>query len=43
MLLQANKNILCENQIRIQNMYLQFKYERLHISAKTTKIKLLKY
>ena len=41
MLLLANKNILCKNQIRIQNMYWQFKYEQLHISAKTTEIKLL--
>ena len=38
MLLQANKNILCKNQIRIQIMYWQFQYEQLHISAKTTKI-----
>ena len=38
MLLQANKNILCKNQIRIQNMY-----EHLHISAKTAVIKLLKF
>ena len=43
MLLQANKNILCKNQIRIQNMYQQFKYEQLHVSAKTTEIKLLKF
>ena len=43
MLLQANKNILCKNQIRIQNMYYQFKYGQLHISAKTTEIKLLKF
>ena len=42
MLLRANKNMLCKNQIRIQNVYLQFKYEQLHICAKTTKIKLLK-
>ena len=35
MLLQANKNILCKNQIRIQNMYQQFKYEHLHISTIT--------
>ena len=39
MLMQANENILCKNQIRIQNMYWQFKYEQLHISAKTRKIK----
>ena len=43
MLLQANKNILCKNQIRIQNMYQQFKYEQLHISAKTAVIKLSKF
>ena len=43
MLLHGNKNILCENQIIIQNMSQQFKYEQLHISAKTTKIKLLKF
>ena len=43
MLLQANKNILYKNQIRTQNMYYQFKYEQLHISAKTTEIKLLKF
>ena len=43
MLLLANKNILCKNQIRIQNMYWQFKYEQLHISAKTTEIKLLRF
>ena len=43
MLLQANKNILCKNQIRIQNMYQQFKYEQLHISVKTAVIKLLKF
>ena len=30
------------NQIRIQNMHQQLKYEQLHISAKTTEIKLLK-
>ena len=36
MLLQANKKILWENQIRIQNMYQQFNSEQLHISAKTT-------
>ena len=36
MLLQANKDILGKNQIRIQNMYQQFKYKQLHISAKTT-------
>ena len=43
MLLQANKNILCKNQIKIQNMYQQFKYEQLRISAKTAVIKLLKF
>ena len=43
MLLQANKNILCKNQIRIQNMYWQSKYEQLHISAKTTETKLLNF
>ena len=43
MLLLANKNILCKNQIRIQNMYQQFRYEHLHISAKTTEINLLKF
>ena len=43
MLLQVNKNILCKNQIRIQNMYWQFQYEQLHISAKTTEMKLLKF
>ena len=32
-----------KNQIRIQNRYYQFKYEQLHISAKTTVIKLLKF
>ena len=37
MLLQANKNILCKNQIRIQNMNQQFKYEQLHVSAQTTR------
>ena len=36
MLLQANKNILCKNQIRIQNMSQQFKSEQLYISAKKT-------
>ena len=41
--LQANKNILCKNQIKTQNMYQQFKYEQLRISAKTAKIKLLKF
>ena len=41
--LQANKNILCKNQITIQNTYKQFKYERLHISAITAVIKLLKF
>ena len=41
--LQANKNILCKNQIRIQNMTQQFKYVQLHISAKTAEIKLMKF
>ena len=46
MLLQANehilsKNILCKDQIRIEIKYQQFKYEHLHISAKTAVIKLL--
>ena len=36
--LQANKNILCKNQIRIQNIYQQFKYEELHKSPKATEI-----
>ena len=40
--LQANKNILCKNQIKIQNMYYQFKYEQLYIrresSGKTVEI-----
>ena len=43
MVLQANRNILCKNQIRIQNMYKQFKYEQIHISIKTAEIKLLKF
>ena len=43
MLLHANKNILCKNQIRIQNMFYKLKYEQLHISAKTTEIKLLRF
>ena len=43
MLLQANKNILCKYQIRIQNMSQQLKYEQLHISAKTTEIKLFRF
>ena len=43
LLLQANKNIPCKNQIRIQNMCQQFSYEQLPISAKTAKIKLLKF
>ena len=43
MLLQTNKNILCKNQIRIQNKYKQFKYEQLHISAKTAVVNLLKF
>ena len=42
LLLQANKNILCKNQIKIQNMYYQFKYEQLYIrresSGKTVEI-----
>ena len=42
MLLQANK-ILCKNQIKIQNMSWQFKFEQLHISAKTTEIKRLRF
>ena len=42
MLLQANKNIFSKNQM-IQNMSQQFKYEQLHISAKTKEIKLLKF
>ena len=42
-LLQANENMLCKNQIRIQSMSYQFKYEQLHISAKTTEIKLLRF
>ena len=41
MLLQVNKNI-CKDQIRKQNMYYQFTYEQLHISAKTA-IELLKF
>ena len=43
MLLQPNKNILCKNQIGIQNMYSQFKYEELHISPDATEIKLLRF
>ena len=43
MLLEANKNILWKNQIRMQNMYWQFKDKQLHISAKTKEIKLLKF
>ena len=43
MLLQANKNILWKNQIRIQNMYQQFNYEQLHMSAKTAVRELLKF
>ena len=42
MLLQANKNIFSKNQM-IQNMSQQFKYEQLHISAKTIEIKLLRF
>ena len=40
MLLRANKNILCKDQIRIQNMYEQFTYEQIQISAKAAVIKL---
>ena len=43
MLLQANKNFICKDQIRIQNMYQQFKYGQLHISAKAAVIKMLKF
>ena len=43
MLLEATKNILCKNQIRMQDMYKQFKYEQLNISAETTVMKLLKF
>ena len=43
MLLQVNKNFICKDQIRIQNMYQQFKYGKLHISAKTAAIKPLKF
>ena len=43
MLLQASKNILCKNQIRMKNMYLKSKYEQLYISAKRAVIKLLKF
>ena len=43
LLLQVNKNILFKNQIRIQNMYQQFKYEELHTSAKTAEVELLKF
>ena len=43
MLRQANKNILCKDQIRIQNMYQQFKYEKLNISAKSAVLRLLKF
>ena len=42
MLLQANKNIFSKNQM-IQNMSQQFKYEQLHISAKITEIKPLRF
>ena len=41
--LQANKNILCKGQIRIQNMYEQFKYEQIQIYAKAAVIKLLNF
>ena len=43
MILQANKNIPCKNQIRVQNTSWQFKYAQLYISAKTTEIKLLRF
>ena len=43
MLLQSNKNILCKNQIRIQNIFYQLKYEQLRISVKTAEVKLLKF
>ena len=43
MLLEANKNILWKNQIRMQNVYWQFKDKQLHVSAKTTEIKLLTF
>ena len=43
MLLQVNKNFICKDQIRIQNMYQQFKYGKLHISAKTAAMKPLKF
>ena len=42
-LLQANKNIICKDQITIQNMDSQFKYEQLHIPAKIAIIKLFKF
>ena len=42
-LLQAKKNIIWKDQIRIQNMYQQIKYEQLNISAKTAVKKLLKF
>ena len=41
--MQANKNILCKEQIRIQNMYQQVKYEKLNISAKGAVARLLKF
>ena len=41
--MQANKNILCKDQIRIQNMYQQFKYEKLNMSAKNAVLRLLKF
>ena len=43
MLLQGNENIFCKNQTRIQNMYYQFKYEKLYISTNTTEICLLNF
>ena len=35
--------LVSKNQVRMQNMYKQFKYKQLHISAKITEIKLLKF
>ena len=43
MVLQANKNILRKNPIRMQNISQQFKYQQLDISPNTTKIKLLRF
>ena len=40
-LMEANENILCKNQIRIQIMCYQFRYEQLHISSKVAVIKLV--